>query len=236
MTIVSKPTPEVTLQLLLSLQGCNPGPLDGIIGPKTETALSVFQSSLSLPPCPAASALNELQTGPALRSFPNNPGAQATAFGHTYLGLTESPPNSNKTQFGEWFGENGVAWCNIFLSFCFKQSSGIELCQGFSGSGVKPGKGCAYVPTTLAWLKAQNLLVATEDMLPGDIVIHAWDHKTPEHISLCCGRIDGNLFPSLEGNTSLASDSNGGEVLLRPRNTAYVLAVGRIPPLSPPVA
>ena len=48
MTIVSKPTPEVTLQLLLSLQGCNPGPLDGIIGPKTETALSVFQSSLSL--------------------------------------------------------------------------------------------------------------------------------------------------------------------------------------------
>jgi hypothetical protein len=230
MPIVSLATPKITLQLLLSLQGENPGPLDGLIGPKTTAALQAFQAARNLPAClPSVYfALDDPQTGPALRSFPSNPGAKAAMFGSTYLGLMESPPNSNKTLFGEWFGENGVAWCNIFLSFCFQMSGGIELCSGFKGSGVKPGKGCAYVPTTLAWLKAQNLLVATQDMLPGDIVIHAWDHKTPEHISLCCGKTDGNLFPSLEGNTSVSSDSNGGEVLLRPRSTTYVLAVGRM--------
>lgn len=235
MSIISKSTPELELQLLLSLHGQNPGSLDGIIGPKTETALEVFQDKLGLTLCPASAALSDPKTGPALRSFPDNPGAQAAVYGQQYLGLTESPPNTNNTPFGQWFGENGVAWCNIFLSYCFQQSSAIELCQGFHGPGVKPGKGCAYVPTTLAWLKAKNLLVDRTAIKPGDIIIHAWDHIYPAHISLACGHSDGVSFPSLEGNTSISSDSNGGEVLLRTRSMSNVFAVGRIPaPITSP--
>ena len=233
MIIVSKSTPELELQLLLSLQGETPGPLDGIIGPKTEAALQLFQDRQGLTLCPASAALTDPETGPALRLFLNNPGAAAALYGKTYLGLTESPPNSNNTIFGKWFGENGVAWCNIFLSYCFMQSCGIELCQDFSGAGVKTGKGCAYVPTTLAWLKAKSLLVDPVTLSPGDIVIHSWDHKTAEHISLACGIAEGGIFPSIEGNTSIASDTNGGEVLLRSRSMAYVYAVGRIPPTTP---
>jgi hypothetical protein len=233
-TIISKPSAKLRLQFLLSLQGFSPGQLDGIIGPKTEAALQAFQQARNLPSCPAAFSLADPHTGPALQSFPQNPGAEAALYGLTYLGLTESPPNSNNTLFGNWFGENGVPWCNIFLSYCFQMSRGIELCKDFHGTGTKPGKGCAYVATTLAWLQAKNLIMETANMLPGDLVIHSWtEARKPEHISLCCGTPNSSLFPSIEGNTSSSSDSNGGQVLLRQRNTSHVIAVGRIPaPLS----
>ena len=39
----------------------------------------------------------------------------ATARG--YIGYTESPAGSNQTVFGAWFGENGVPWCDIFVSY-----------------------------------------------------------------------------------------------------------------------
>ena len=32
----------------------------------------------------------------------------------------ESTRGSNRTMFGEWFGVNSVAWCNIFVSYCFR--------------------------------------------------------------------------------------------------------------------
>ena len=228
MNIMSQLSAKLRLQFMLSLQGFNPGPLDGILGPKTQAALHAFQDSHNLPPCAVNVALADPQTGPALQKFPQNPGAQAALYGLNYLGLTESPPNSNCTLFGAWFGDNGVPWCNIFLSYCFAMSRGIELCKNFQGQGVKPGKGCAYVPTTFAWLQALNLLVDPNHIAPGDLIIYAWDHKTPEHISLCCGNLENDLFPSIEGNTSAASNSNGGQVLIRQRNTDHVMTVGRI--------
>jgi hypothetical protein len=238
MSIVSKNSPALTLQFLLELQGQDPGPLDGVIGPKTIAALQAFQTGHLLPPCQPAAALDDPRTGPALHNLPTNPGARAILSGMTFLGTTESPPNSNRTQFGEWFEDNGVPWCAIFVSYCFVTSCGITLCSGFEGKGVKAGKGCAYVPTIQNWLIANHLTVDRMTIQPGDILIYTWDGKTPQHIGLSCGTPDihgpdptGGV-QSLEGNTSPSSDSDGGEVLLRTRYLRNILTIGRIPPLQ----
>lgn len=229
MTIISSYSPVLNLQFLLELGGQDPGPLDGVVGPRTVAALTAFQVARDLPPCKPNQALSDNRTRPALLGVARAPGAKAILEGMKYLGVHEDPPGTNQTLFGTWFGVNGVPWCNIFVSYCFVEGSGLEICAGYHGSGTKAGKGCAYVPTTENWLLARRLSVNPNSIQPGDIVIYAWDRKSPTHIGMCCTRPDPTkTFQSLEGNTSLASDSNGGEVLLRPRNLSFVTAAGRL--------
>src|SRR6185295_2690395 len=75
-----------------------------------------------------------------------------------HIGVTEDPPGSNRTMFGEWFGVNGVAWCNIFVSYCFRLAASYTIAEGFAGKadGVY-SRGCAYVPTTKAWLQTTGM-------------------------------------------------------------------------------
>jgi hypothetical protein len=228
--IISKPSPTLTLQFLLSLQGEDPGPLDGVSGPMTEKALNSFQTKKQLLIQAVGFALADSELLFALHDGLKNVGVLAVLKGLNDLGYTENPPNSNVTKFGDWFGRNGVPWCNIFVSYCLSIGAGYVLCgAGFRGVGVRFGKGCAYVPTTQNWLMANHLTVEPKSPAAGDIVIYAWDGKSPEHIGFACGPADseGN-FPSLEGNTSVNSDSNGGQVLFRTRNTKFVLALGRL--------
>ena len=35
------------------------------------------------------------------------------------VGVTESPPNSNKQKYGAFYGLNGYAWCVMFVFWCF---------------------------------------------------------------------------------------------------------------------
>jgi len=35
------------------------------------------------------------------------------------VGQGEVPLNSNKTKYGKWFGFDGVAWCGMFVSWCY---------------------------------------------------------------------------------------------------------------------
>ncbi len=38
------------------------------------------------------------------------------------VGNSEAPKNSNKTKYGKWFGFDGVAWCGMFVSWCYAQA------------------------------------------------------------------------------------------------------------------
>ena len=53
------------------------------------------------------------------------------------VGTKESPKGTNKQKYGEWFGLNGVAWCGIFVSWCFSRSGfplgKIGFTKGFAG-------------------------------------------------------------------------------------------------------
>jgi hypothetical protein len=131
--------------------------------------------------------------------------------------------------FGEWYGVDGVAWCNIFVSYCFSVGAKYTICDGFRGAGVKAGKGCAYVPTTEAWLRATGLWVGRTEPLPGDIAIYNWDGKgIPEHIGIVEASLGNGQFTAIEGNTSVGNDSNGGAVMRRTRKIVQVDGFGRI--------
>ncbi|HEX3805430.1 MAG TPA: hypothetical protein VHV52_01490, partial [Gaiellaceae bacterium] len=95
-------------------------------------------------------------------------GRRALAEALRHVGVRESPPGSNRTMFGRWFGVDGVPWCAIFASYCFDVGAGAVLCRGWHGAGVGP-RGVAYVPTLAAWLKATQRVV--EEPRAGDLVV-----------------------------------------------------------------
>src|SRR5579884_3624378 len=100
-------------------------------------------------------------------------GERALAEALRHLGVRESPPGSNRTRFGRWFGVDGVPWCAIFVSYCFGHGSGVTLCAGWHGAGVYL-RGVTYVPTLEAWLRATGRW-HTDDPEPGDLVLFNWD-------------------------------------------------------------
>ena len=126
------------------------------------------------------------------------------------IGTTEVPLNSNKTKYGVWFGLDGVHWCAIFVSWVYA-TAGKPIAWGGYRNGYA---GCQ---TAYAYFK-KNLLLVT-DPQPGDIVLFDWNgDKRYDHTGIFVEWISKDKFKSIEGNTSLANDSNGGEVMERVRS------------------
>jgi hypothetical protein len=156
------------------------------------------------------------------------PGVRALAEARRHLGLKEDPPGSNRTPFGRWFGEDGVPWCAIFLSYCFAVGAGVVLCAGEDGPGCN-AHGCAYVPTIRAWLDATGQSLDA-DALPaaGDIAVFDWDGGDPDHVGIVERRLPDGRIATIEGNTGIGDDTNGGRVMRRVRAVAVVDGYGRI--------
>jgi CHAP domain len=155
-------------------------------------------------------------------------GELALAEAVRHLGVHESPPGSNRTPFGRWFGVDGVPWCAIFMSYCFAHSSGVVLCRGWRGAGVYP-LGVAYVPTLESWLRATGLwLGAKQQRRPGDLVIFDWDGGTPDHVGILERPLDRGRYATVEGNTGVGNDSDGGAVMRRDRSAAQIAGFGRV--------
>lgn len=133
------------------------------------------------------------------------------------VGVVESPENSNKTKYGVWFGLNSVAWCGIFVSWCYSQA-GFQLPKiGFT-------KGFAGCQTAVAYFKKTKEITKTP--VEGDIVFFDWNGDDRfDHTGIFVRWINATQFESIEGNTSLMNQSNGGQVMLRTRNNRGVLFV-----------
>jgi hypothetical protein len=101
------------------------------------------------------------------------------------------------------------------------------IADGFKGAGCSPN-GCTYVPTTEAWLRATGMWKGRTTPLPGDIAIFNWDGGVPDHIGIVEKYLGGGQFQSVEGNTSLGNNSNGGEVMRRVRYLSQVDGFGRV--------
>jgi len=153
-----------------------------------------------------------------------SPGRKALAEALRHVGVRESPPGSNRTMFGRWFGVDGVPWCAIFVSYCYDVGSGVVLCRGWHGAGVGP-RGVAYVPTLSAWLRATGR--AVDEPRSGDIAIFDWDGGLPDHVGLVV-RPHAAHVETVEGNTAVGNDSDGGEVMRRTRPLAHVALFGRL--------
>ncbi len=144
-------------------------------------------------------------------------GAKIVRIASNEVGYVETPPNSNKTKYGQWFGFDGVAWCGMFVSWVYAHAG-----QRLGNIGFK--KGFAGCQTVVAYFKKQGTI--TDNPVEGDIVFFDWNGDGRyDHTGIYVKRIDADEFESIEGNTSLTNQSNGGQVMRRVRKFKNVLFV-----------
>ena len=135
------------------------------------------------------------------------------------IGTKESPPNSNNVRYNTWYYGREVSgaaypWCMVFVQWVFDQAK-VKLPTRTASCGAlmraAQSAGC--------WV--------TGDYRPGDVVIYdfpggaATDH---------CGiveSVDGTYISAIEGNTSSASDADGGAVERRARKFSQIVGAVR---------
>lgn len=229
-------TDVLQLQTHLHALGYAPGPRDGRYGPTTAAAVKSFQGHHKLHVDGIVGprtykALQETDHGtvaPTVHRQASAPGQKALLEAVKHIGAKEQPAGSNRTQFGKWFGVDGVPWCAIFASYCFVLGSGQVLGKGLAPSAGGYKMGVAYVPTLEAWLRARGDWVGRTSPLPGDIAIFNWDGGVADHTGIVEKYLGGGKFTSVEGNTGVGNDSNGGEVMRRERYVSQVNGFGRV--------
>jgi hypothetical protein len=128
------------------------------------------------------------------------------------LGAKESPPESNRTKYGGWYGMDGQPWCAMAVSYWY------EVDAGGSPSFAKASS-YSYCPYIVSDARNQrNGLSVTGSPVAGDLVVYDWGFDgTYDHVGLFEQWVSGNAFTAIEGNTSVDNDSNGGEVMRRQR-------------------
>lgn len=125
------------------------------------------------------------------------------------VGQTELPPDSNKTKYGQWFGMDGLAWCGMFVSWVYFHA-------GFPLPNIGFKKGFAGCQTAVKYFKDNNKI--TVNPTAGDIVFFDFNSDGRyDHTGIFMKDFDGTWFETIEGNTSLKNQSNGGQVMIRQR-------------------
>lgn len=129
------------------------------------------------------------------------------------IGVKENPPNSNCVKYNTWLYGRCVSgpeypWCAAFVSWCFKNDQ--NLCPK-----------TASCLNMLQWFEGKGQVV--KDPNPGDIVFFKYSTNTrrTNHVGIVIG-VGGKIIRTIEGNTSVSSNDNGGSVMERMRNKNIV--------------
>lgn len=133
------------------------------------------------------------------------------------VGVTEYPPNSNNVKYNtEYYGHevsgSSYPWCCVFVWWVMKQYD-PKFCRTAS---------CAELGN---WFKANNKWYNKPEV--GDVVFFKFNTNSrwTNHVGIVKA-INGNVIETVEGNTSVNSDDNGGAVMVRQR-TSNIVGYGR---------
>jgi hypothetical protein len=142
----------------------------------------------------------------------------------TFLGTKESPAGSNNVIFNTHYYGRAVSgseypWCVTFLWDVFRLAGEAAL---FFGGGKTASS------TALMNYAKLNGIFRTAGYRRGDIALFNWAGKTDvaEHIGLVI-EAGADEVLTIEGNTSLGNDSDGGEVMARVRGGGTLIGVYR---------
>ena len=141
-----------------------------------------------------------------------------------HIGVRESPPNSNNVIFNTVYYGRPVSgsqfpWCAVFVWYVFRE---VGLSRLYFG-----GERTAYVPALLTFARRNGLFHAS-GFKPGDLAIFDWSgrRQAANHIGIIT-EVRASSIVTIEGNTSIGNDSNGGQVMERVRATSLVTGVYR---------
>lgn len=131
------------------------------------------------------------------------------------LGYKESPAGSNRTKYGEWYGLNGQPWCMMAIQFWLNQA-GVPVPLKTASCG-------AFMRAAQA-----NGQWVTGGYQPGDIVIMDFpgNKVKTDHCGLVVTALTDGVR-TIEGNTGVGNDSNGGEVMERTRPLSVIIGAYR---------
>lgn len=147
-----------------------------------------------------------------LAAATKTPGMKALELAATQIGTHESPYGSNLQKYGQWYGYNGVFWCDEFISWCFY----------FSG-----WKTFHYASVELTYLDAhagRNHLREVWSPMAGDLCCFNLHGDPYAHISFFEkweNQSQGSFY-DIGGNTGPANISNGGAVMRQTRYKSMV--------------
>ena len=150
---------------------------------------------------------------------------QALLYAIAEIGVRESPSGSNSgPRVNEYLASAGLGpgypWCMAFLHFCFRRA-GLVLDH----------PNLASVGFFESWARSNGYLVPTPER--GDLVCYRFDGDDwPDHVGIV-ERVEGGTIYTVEGNTALGNDANGGMVMRRSR-PLHRVKFARIPGQAAP--
>lgn len=141
------------------------------------------------------------------------------AIAASQLGISESPAGSNRVKYNEWYGVNNIPWCATFVSWVLDKAGLDEL------HGLQNERGSAYCPYIEKYYKNQGRWQTKPQV--GAIVLFDWGSDgISDHIGFVESAETSRIVITLEGNTSSADNSNGGQVQRRKRYSSQIRGYG----------
>lgn len=139
-----------------------------------------------------------------------------------YIGTKEKPSNSNNVMFNTHFYGHTVKgsaypWCCVFVWDMFRISGGSsQFCNG---------KKVAYCPEVENYYKKNNSWHKTGKV--GDLCLMDFGKGRASHIGIVVEVLGNGKYKTIEGNTSLDSNDNGGCVMYRIRSKSVIRGFAR---------
>lgn len=143
------------------------------------------------------------------------------ALARSQVGVKEQPANSNTVKYNTAYYGKAVKgsqykWCCTFVWWLFNRLGASELFYG--------GKKTASCTTLYNYYKKCGQVVSTP--MPGDLVFFKFDKKTIQHIGVYVSSTASSVT-SIDGNTGVGNEANGGAVMLRTRAKSNVYGYAR---------